>query len=693
MLGWSTDVLGQWKEGESRWPSVLLLLAIALAATTRLAGIHLAEFKLDEVWALQMASDIRNGRALPPTGIGSSLGIPNPPFFVYLLVIPLLVSPAPEVATAFIGALNVGAVFATARLTRSLFGVRPAVVAALVFAVAPWAVFFSRKIWAQEAMPIFLVLAITCLWFAVRGQATSLDLPPPLTGQAIERERPVLLIPSVVLFALATQLHLTAIALAPLWVFALVMPGQRRRRVLFGAIGVGVAVLLYAPYLLWQADQGWPTLNRPSPNFGGAWSWEALYLARETVTGQPYLAMASLGDYAWLADGWHRVLRRLLTLALIVGVLRLIVAVFRDPSRRWPALFVLGWLILPVAAFLRPSVPVHTHYFITCLPAAMMTIALGVSPPRGKLLPSRLSATLRFGSVAVVALIVLGGSALFAAFIAALGSGRATADYGPPLHSRRQAITLAWESRAGTAEPIYIAGNYETTEVYRYLLASEGLVASFVDDQRLLVVPKQGTALYLVTDDATPTASLLFERFGAVTVATLRPTTGEQMLRLVRIPNNALQQVLDRAEVQRREHLFANGMALIASEVDTENAAAPSAAPTEPTSEPSKRLLPLTLYWQVQGEPRGPGPQVFNHLVDPDGGQVAQADGPSFDPTDWPEDVVILTPFAIELPPVASGPARVRTGLYYLDTLKRIPLVAGGEWVESRSIDLGPRRG
>ncbi|MBI2940290.1 MAG: hypothetical protein HYY04_07590 [Chloroflexi bacterium] len=654
------DGRSHWPQARPWWSGGALLVAVALAAVTRIAAVNLVEFKFDEVWALEVATAIREGRALPAVGIGSSLDIPNPPFFPYLLVLPLLVSPAPEGATAFIGLLNLGAILVTAWLARSLLGARLAAVAVLLYAVLPWAVLFSRKVWAQDAMPLFLVVAVACLW------------------TALSQERPWLLVPSVALLALASELHLTALALAPLWVMALLVPGRRRTRLLSGALGSALAVAFYLPYLYWQAAHGWPVVNRPSPGFGGGWSGHSFAMLAETVAGQPYSVAANLGDSRWLADGWDAALRPLLIAALLLGMLRLLDLARRDPARRWRALFILGWLALPALAFVRPTVPIYPHYFITGLPAAAMAMAMGLSPAGGTSAITRASHVLGWTSDALVALIVLSGGALFAAFIAAIGDGRATASYGPPLASRYQAVSLVRDVQAETAEPLFVAGNHEERRVYRYLLATTGRAAAFVDDRQLLALPTASTALYLLTDDTAPISDLLRDRFGATTLAEFRPTAEPRMVRLVRVSADALPQVLNRSEVLRDEYAFANGLTLVASEVGLAGSA----------DAPRVHIL---LYWSVHPEATGPEPRVFNHLHSTDGADrlIAQADGPSFVPSEWPSDVVLLTPFAVAVPPSASGSALVRTGLYYLDTMQRVRLVDGGDSVESRRIELG----
>src|ERR1700730_11628747 len=117
-----------------------LLLALLLAAVTRLGWLGLIEFKNDESWALRVAASIARGQAHPLIGIGSSLGIPNAPFFVYLMAIPEIISHDPAVATALVGVLGVGAVGITFVFGRWLADDIAGIAAALLFAVSPWGI-------------------------------------------------------------------------------------------------------------------------------------------------------------------------------------------------------------------------------------------------------------------------------------------------------------------------------------------------------------------------------------------------------------------------------------------------------------------------------------------------------------------------------------------------------------------------
>jgi hypothetical protein len=87
--------------------------------------------------------------------------------------------------------------------------------------------------------------------------------------------------------------------------------------------------------------------------------------------------------------------------------------------------------------------------------------------------------------------------------------------------------------------------------------------------------------------------------------------------------------------------------------------------------------LVLTLYWRNSDEP-GANPQIFVHLLDRNGNQVAQADGAAhnglYPVRDWIPGEIIMDVRTIPLQDdVTASTAEV--GLYDLATLERVPVV------------------
>ena len=79
------------------------------------------------------------------------------------MAIPYSLSADPQFAVHFVMLLNVIGVGLLWMLARIHFGLRAAFVAGMVFAINPWAVMFSRKIWAQEIHTPFILLGLLLL--------------------------------------------------------------------------------------------------------------------------------------------------------------------------------------------------------------------------------------------------------------------------------------------------------------------------------------------------------------------------------------------------------------------------------------------------------------------------------------------------------------------------------------------------
>ena len=137
-----------------------LLLAgalLLLAGTLRMGWPAATEFKADEARLYALALDAATGAGLPLRGIGTSVGFPNFPLSVWLYALPLWVWPHPYSAVLFTGALNTLAVAACWWLARRVWGAEAALLAALLYAASPWAIIYSRKLWAQNLLPLFVM--------------------------------------------------------------------------------------------------------------------------------------------------------------------------------------------------------------------------------------------------------------------------------------------------------------------------------------------------------------------------------------------------------------------------------------------------------------------------------------------------------------------------------------------------------
>jgi Dolichyl-phosphate-mannose-protein mannosyltransferase len=401
----------------------------ALASWLRLRDLDIVEFKLDEATAIDMGRRVLDGE-FPTVGLGSSVRAYNPPLFVYLTAVPLALWDDPRAATAFVGVLAVAAVILTYFVLRPRFGALVALGAAALFAAAPWAVLYSRKLWGQSMLP---VVAAALLWsmFAVLERT---------------RSRVVGLIP--ILFCLAFQLNFSALSLViPVVVLLL----YRAREVHWPAfaLGVGIAVLLLSPWLYHQLTNGFEDVSElvsGAPDRGekpGPFDVGRESVRQVGIGDWSYVARDSMREFESDAGLVWSVARFASTVAatlFVLGLVTCVLCVVRgvSTSRGWPWLvlapssasralllaWLLGaWLTIPAGGRLFP------HYLIVTFPVVFGVQALALSDLVGAVRSVRQPATI--GAIAILVVVAAAHTAFTLSFHRFLdGYGGAGGDYG-----------------------------------------------------------------------------------------------------------------------------------------------------------------------------------------------------------------------------------------------------------------------
>jgi 4-amino-4-deoxy-L-arabinose transferase-like glycosyltransferase len=417
------------------WELVILAGILLFAAWLRLRELGLVEFKSDEAVAVRIARDIIGGD-FRTVGLTSSVGAKNPPLFVYLAAIPVAIRDDPLVATAFVGVLAVAAIALTYVVLRPRFGALVALAASAFFATAPWAVLFGRKLWAQDMLPVFTVSLLWSLFIVLERR----------------RSRVVLLLP--VLVCVTFQLNFSALPLVIPVAAVLLYRSRDVHWTAFG-LGVGVAVLLLAPWLAHEVRHGfgdvWTLVTEGRGEGGSTAGAGAIEAVRQTArllggTGWNFV----LGDSrdAFVADAGRAwtfgraasyLSAALLALGLVTSTVRVVgggrlrrawppVELDAEGERRALLLVWLGgiWLAHTTSDVGR----VFPHYLIVTFPVSFAVQALGLADltaaVRGRLRPA---ATI--GAAVAVAAVAASYVAFTVAFHRFLGEHGGTAgDYG-----------------------------------------------------------------------------------------------------------------------------------------------------------------------------------------------------------------------------------------------------------------------
>jgi hypothetical protein len=247
--------------------------------------------------------------------------------------------------------------------------------ATLLFAVSPWSVAFSRKIWQVAFVPLltlsFFGLTISAL---IEG-----------AGPAPSERRQWQLAWAIVVYALLVQVHPSAISLAPAFVLWLIV-FWRRIRIVPLLVGGALGVLTAVPFLLHQIQSGWPALASLGSLPAAEWDLSAVRLGWEAISGRSIHALAGeayplltivpeLGRIFNLI-GW-------LAVGASMGLLWRAATRWRavEPTEQKAAridVVLLSWLVVPIVFNLRHSLELHLHFFALVAPAAYLIIGRAV---------------------------------------------------------------------------------------------------------------------------------------------------------------------------------------------------------------------------------------------------------------------------------------------------------------------------
>jgi hypothetical protein len=357
----------------------LLLLAVLLLLATvlRVGWPTLSEFKFSEARLEALALELTREGRIPLVGVPSSAGFDHSPVSVYLYVPAFLFTSNPIPATIYGGLIGAAAVGLCWWLARrwSGGGHWAALLTTLLFAVSPWSVAFSRKIWQVTFVPL---LTLAFIGFLI----SALIEGPSAHASEAHRWR---LAWALAIYGLLVQVHPSTVALVPallLWLIVF------RRRVRIAPLIVGglLAAFTAIPFLLHQAQSNWPAIVALRSMPKAEWDLSAVRLAWEAITGRSVHALAG-NAYPLLrtvpqlsrtfnAIGWLTVVASLWSLWRILAYWRGRRLVDRQTAQ--VDLVLVSWLTIPILFNIRHSLDLHLHFLILVAPAAYLIIGRAV---------------------------------------------------------------------------------------------------------------------------------------------------------------------------------------------------------------------------------------------------------------------------------------------------------------------------
>jgi len=639
----------------------MLIGVLLLAAYLRLNHLGWTEFKLDEANLSRLSLNLVRGVEFPLIGLGSSTGIVNLPLAPWLMAIPFALSPSPIVATGFVAMLNVLAVAGCYALARRLISVnlrnlRPGLAvwaATLLFAVAPWAVIHSRKIWAQDLLPLFVVAWAWTGWLGfVRGRSRA------LIGHALA-------------LGACIQLHYSGLWLIPVTLAWAIVFGRRAgwRALLVAAT---LFVLMFAPFLLADIANGAPYLTHllEIARQPATVDDQALRLTWLMITGQEihslagpqqfqnFLNSAPAGETGFTLDGIVGVLALAGALVALVDVLR--AARRRSFDDRSAVAFMLvTWLALPVLLQLPHALPIYLHYFIILYPGPFVLVGWLVSW-LGSWLAGQRSMVER-AVVIVSVLIALLQSAQSIALQQFLASRSTPGGYGVPVEmSIRLADEVTRASRAahGAEALIYTEGDnrfvHEIPSVMDVLLPPD-VPRRFVDlGQTTVVYPRDVAVVVVHSPQGLMLPDTLMKYVAqsqAEAVVAFRSGEADAQVRLWPGQQATTPPCADTSIGQ-----WQNGVTLLTARLSGDW---------------------IELCYRVNVDRPGVDYHWFNHIIGPDGQRVAQIDGVGYPAASWRIGDVIMARFGpVQLPGDPSARRYVlRVGMYTYPDIVNVPAV------------------
>jgi 4-amino-4-deoxy-L-arabinose transferase-like glycosyltransferase len=338
-----------------------LVAILIIAAVLRVETVPYQHFRSDEADLAQLAQGIVIGSGIPTLGITSSVGIPNSPISDYMVALAFFISSSPLIATIFVALWNVLGVALLWWLALKLFNPSVAFLAALLYAVSPWAIWYSSKIWIQDLhTPLVLLSLILGIFGFIEGK----------------RWAQLLFLP---VFVAALQIHFATWALLPIF-FVLLWLGRRQLAWLPLGLSVLLAGLILYPFAAAIIHTGTSVtagagilsrlpgslLNpRIAPLTFQLWFSTGLGMTSIISYFLINQVTASLPTLPWL---WLP-----LSLLAVVGVV-----VMWKLIQRSLAVIIVLWIALPIALFIPNWTPVLEHYFIASIPAYCMLSAVGI---------------------------------------------------------------------------------------------------------------------------------------------------------------------------------------------------------------------------------------------------------------------------------------------------------------------------
>lgn len=339
---------------------LLPVLIVLLGFLMRTAdGAGTTAFRYDQARLSQIGLEMTAGEIFPLLGIQSSAGVPNSPMTVYVLAPFFMLSSNPLVVTLFIILLNIIGLAVLWRIAHQYFGRGVAIITTLIYAVSPYAIDYSRGIWAQNYHTPFIILGI---WCGLEG---------------FVQKKAWAQIACLPLLIIGFQIHFAAWTLMPIYLCLLWLG---RKNIRWGALltSIALSVGITIPFVLGILGEPSGTSDRASLIM--AILSDGIQSRLDIVLSLISDLVSGVGHNDHFTDtAFSFLVSDTLWLALVLFALVGVAFLLRNTWRRY-AILVWLWAGMTIAAFapIWTGSGVFHHYFIPSIPAFALLIGCGV---------------------------------------------------------------------------------------------------------------------------------------------------------------------------------------------------------------------------------------------------------------------------------------------------------------------------
>ena len=350
-----------------KFEHLLLWIILAVALIARFRYLVYIEHNIDQAYPIWQALNTLDNGIFPTIGQGTSVLFANAPMTGYLYLPIVALTRSILGVEVLVIALNTLAVWMGYRVACHVLGKYWALLVALILAVNPFLIEYSRTTWVQSLLPFY---ATAMLW----------QLTPVLLNKTRHPARNLII--TAILFGLVANSYLLAFLwIAPIGLLLLIFYKWIDWRAVI--IGVGIVALMTTPYAItlihdWGDIQAELTDFSDNPSRITPDGWEH---AVRLVTGARYEIVRGVDAPANDMPLRHAITETLHYVGLFmifIGIGYGVWVLYRRTTQKNIMLIVFVWFFIPIIPMSYTGNPVHPFYQLLGVPMGAILAILGM---------------------------------------------------------------------------------------------------------------------------------------------------------------------------------------------------------------------------------------------------------------------------------------------------------------------------